>query len=116
MKPSRTDDDALVDLLDVLLRDGVVVEADVILTVADVPLVGVKLRAAIAGMTTMTEYGMFEEWDRRRRSRSADGSESRSSAGTRAETGAPGEKAETGAPGQKRDREASADSGAEPDG
>lgn len=67
MKPSRTDEDAIVDLLDVLLRDGAVVEADVILTVADVPLVGVKLRAAVAGMTTMTEYGMFEDWDRRRR-------------------------------------------------
>lgn len=63
MKPTKRDDDAIVDLLDVLLDQGVVVEADVLITVADVPLVGVKLRAAVAGMATMTEYGMFEEWD-----------------------------------------------------
>lgn len=60
MRPSRSDD-AVVDLLDVILRDGVVVEADVIVTVADVPLVGISLRAAVAGMTTMSEYGLLEE-------------------------------------------------------
>lgn len=60
MKPSRSDD-AIVDLLDVILRDGVVVEADVIVTVADVPLVGISLRAAVAGMTTMSEYGLLDE-------------------------------------------------------
>lgn len=60
MKPARNQD-AVVDLLDVILRDGVVVEADVIISVADVALVGISLRAAIAGMTTMTEYGVFEE-------------------------------------------------------
>jgi hypothetical protein len=63
VKPTKRDDDAIVDLLDVLLDEGVVVEADVLITVADVPLVGVKLRAAVAGMTTMTEYGMLEQWD-----------------------------------------------------
>lgn len=73
MKPSRTDEDAVVDLLDVLLRDGVVVEADVIVSVADIPLVGVKLRAAVAGMTTMTEYGMFESFDRAHRARAMEG-------------------------------------------
>lgn len=73
MRPSRTDEDALVDLLDVLLRDGVIVEADVIVSVADIPLVGVKLRAAIAGMTTMTEYGMFESFDRAHRARTMEG-------------------------------------------
>lgn len=76
MRPTRTDEDAVVDLLDVLLRDGVIVEADVIVSVAEVPLVGIKLRAAIAGVTTMTEYGMFEKWDRERRERAtADGSD-----------------------------------------
>lgn len=59
MRPRR-DDDAVVDLLDVLLRDGVVIEADVIVTVADVALVGIKLRAAVAGMTVMNEYGVFD--------------------------------------------------------
>lgn len=60
MKPARNQD-AVVDLLDVVLRDGVVVEADVIISVADVALVGISLRAAVAGMTTMVEYGVFEE-------------------------------------------------------
>lgn len=62
MKPTRSDD-AVVDLLDVVLRDGAIVQADVIVTVADVPLVGISLRAAVAGMTTMNRYGFFEEWD-----------------------------------------------------
>ena len=74
MKPSRSEEDAVVDLLDVVLEDGVVVEADVIVSVAEIPLVGIKLRAAIAGMTTMAAYGMFEEHERRRRAEAADGS------------------------------------------
>lgn len=69
MRPTKRDDDAIVDLLDVILRDGVVLEADVIVTVADIPLIGLKLRAALAGMTTMTEYGIFDEWDWERRGR-----------------------------------------------
>lgn len=60
MKPERSED-AVVDLLDVILEEGVVVEADVIVSVADVPLVGVSLRAAVAGMATMTEYGVFDD-------------------------------------------------------
>lgn len=68
MKPTKTDDDALVDLLDVILEKGVVLQADVVISVADIPLVGVQLRAALAGMDTMTDYGLFEEWDARHRS------------------------------------------------
>ncbi|ELY95035.1 gas vesicle protein GvpA [Natrialba hulunbeirensis JCM 10989] len=71
MEP-RKDDDALVDLLDVILRDGVILRADVIISVAEIPLVGLKLTAALAGMETMTEYGLFEEWDARHRLRGAE--------------------------------------------
>ena len=67
MKPTKPSEGATVDLLDVLLRDGVVLSADVVVTVADVPLVGIKLRAAIAGMATMTDHGMLTDLDRRRR-------------------------------------------------
>lgn len=63
MQPTRTDQHALVELLDVLLDEGVVVQADIVVTVADVPLVGISLRAAIAGMATMSEYGLLAEWD-----------------------------------------------------
>ncbi|XVH31167.1 gas vesicle protein GvpJ [Haloferacaceae archaeon DSL9] len=68
MRPQR--DDPLVDLLDVLLDKGVIAQVDVIITVADIPLVGLQLRAALAGMETMTKYGFFRDWDidfRRRR-------------------------------------------------
>lgn len=63
MEPTKNETHAIVEFIDVLLREGVVVQADVIVTVADIPLVGISLRAAIAGMTRMTEYGLFEEWD-----------------------------------------------------
>ncbi|WP_255194566.1 gas vesicle protein GvpM [Natronobeatus ordinarius] len=66
MEPQR-DEDAIVDLLDVVLREGVVLRADVIVSVAEIPLVGIKLTAVVAGMETMTEYGLFEEWDTSRR-------------------------------------------------
>ncbi|MFC6906127.1 gas vesicle protein GvpM [Halalkalicoccus tibetensis] len=63
MEPTRTEGHAVVDVLDVLLTEGALVQADVVVTVADIPLVGINLRAAIAGMTTMVEYGIFTEWD-----------------------------------------------------
>lgn len=63
MEPTKNETHAIVEFVDVLLREGIVVQADVIVTVADIPLVGISLRAAIAGMTTMTDYGIFEDWD-----------------------------------------------------
>jgi Gas vesicle protein. len=69
MQPTKDDTHAIVELIDVLLRDGAIIQADVIVTVADIPLIGISLRAAIAGMTTMTEYGIFEEWDVNHRQR-----------------------------------------------
>jgi len=75
MDPEKTDPHGLAEFVDVLLRDGAVVDADVVVSVADVPLVGIKLRAAIAGMTTMTEYGLFAEWDEAQRERVLEDSE-----------------------------------------
>lgn len=69
MEPTKDDTHAIVEFIDVLLRDGAVIQADVIVTVADIPLIGISLRAAIAGMTTMTEHGMFEGWDATHRER-----------------------------------------------
>lgn len=63
MKPKKNKDHALVELVDVLLREGAVLQADVVVTVADVPLIGINLQAAIAGMATMTEYGLLREFD-----------------------------------------------------
>ncbi|WP_224332742.1 gas vesicle protein GvpM [Haloprofundus halobius] len=69
MRPTRRDDDAVVDLLDVLLTEGVMIQADLIVTVADIPLLGVQLRAALAGMETMHEYGLLTDWDEKTRER-----------------------------------------------
>ena len=57
----------LVDLLDRLLDRGLVVNADIVISLAGVPLIGINLRAALAGMETMVQYGLMEEWDRRLR-------------------------------------------------
>jgi len=65
MKPDREND--LVDVLDKLLNKGLILNADLIISVAGVPLIGVNLKAAIAGIETMLEYGMMEAWDQRTR-------------------------------------------------
>jgi len=53
----------LVDLLDRILDRGLVLNADIIVCLAGVPLIGIKLRAALAGMETMVQYGLMQEWD-----------------------------------------------------
>lgn len=53
----------LVDLLDRVLDGGLVINADIVITLAGIPLVGVTLRAAVAGMETMVRYGLLTEWD-----------------------------------------------------
>ena len=61
--PSITTRTTLVDLLDRLLEKGLVIRADLIISLAGIPLIGVSLHAAIAGMETMLEYGMMTDWD-----------------------------------------------------
>ena len=78
MEPTRDTHYTLVDLLDRVLDKGVVLYADVIVSVAGIPLIGVNLRAALAGMETMLSYGVMQEWDQRIRAE-------------RSEIGAPGE-------------------------
>jgi len=65
LEPSR--DGALVDLVDRILAKGVILHADLIISVSGVPLIGVNLKAAIAGITTMVDYGMMEAWDEKMR-------------------------------------------------
>ena len=60
MEPKR---DEIVDLLDRILDKGAVLNTDLIITLADIPLIGVDLRLAIAGIDKMMEYGFFEDWD-----------------------------------------------------
>ena len=63
MKPSRNVNAGLVDLLDRVLEKGLVLNADVIISVAGIPLIGLNLKAALAGMDTMLKYGIWEDWD-----------------------------------------------------
>ena len=61
LEPDRNG--ALVDLVDRILVKGVILHADLVISVSGVPLIGVNLKAAIAGLTTMVDYGMMETWD-----------------------------------------------------
>ncbi len=54
----------LVDLLDRVLERGLLLNADIIISLAGVPLIGINLRAAVAGMDTMLKYGFLQEWGR----------------------------------------------------
>lgn len=63
MEPERNTNAGLVDLLDRILNKGIVLYADVLISVAGVPLLGINLRAMLAGMDTMLNYGLWEDWD-----------------------------------------------------
>jgi hypothetical protein len=67
MQPTRDPGATLPDLLEVLLNKGVHLNLDLIISVADVPLIGINLRATIAGIETMIEYGMMRQWDEQTR-------------------------------------------------
>jgi len=67
MEPSRDTHATLVDLLDRILDKGLVINADIIISVAGIPLIGVNLKAALAGMETMLKYGVMQAWDEKSR-------------------------------------------------
>jgi len=62
MNPEK--DSSLVEILDRLLNKGAILNADLIISVAGIPLIGLNLRAALASMETMLEYGIMEDWDK----------------------------------------------------
>ena len=72
MEPTRDAHYTLVDLLDRVLDKGVVLYADIIVSVAGIPLIGVNLRAALAGRETMLSYGVMQEWDQKVRAERSD--------------------------------------------
>lgn len=67
MEPQRESAAALGDLLERVLDKGVVLQADLVIGVAGIPLIGISLRAAIAAIETMLEYGMLKDMDLRSR-------------------------------------------------
>lgn len=56
-KPTRTQGD-LAEMLETLLDKGVVINADIAVTVGETDLLGVHVRAAIASFETAAAYGL----------------------------------------------------------
>lgn len=56
-KPTRSQGD-LAEMLEMLLDKGVVVNADVVVSIGDTELLGIELRAAIASFETAAQYGL----------------------------------------------------------
>ncbi|MCL6450447.1 MAG: gas vesicle protein [Acetobacteraceae bacterium] len=63
MKPTEPRHAGLLELLDRLLDKGVILQADLLICLAGVPLIGIWLRAAVAAVETMLRYGIWEDWD-----------------------------------------------------
>ena len=61
MQPTRTARASIVDLLDRVLEKGLILDADLVISLAGIPLIAVSLRTAIAGVETMQKYGMMKE-------------------------------------------------------
>ncbi|WP_049997337.1 gas vesicle protein GvpJ [Halococcus sediminicola] len=55
--PARQSD-SLADVVEMLLDKGVVINADIVVSIGDTELLGVQLRAAIASFETAAEYGL----------------------------------------------------------
>jgi hypothetical protein len=68
MRPSRDTHATLVDLLDRVLEKGLILDADLLIHVAGIPLLGVNLKACLAGIETMLRYGIWQDWDEAQRS------------------------------------------------
>ncbi|SNZ13403.1 Gas vesicle protein [Natronoarchaeum philippinense] len=56
-QPTRGKSD-LADVVEMLLDKGVVINADIAVTVGDTELIGVKIRAALASFETAAKYGL----------------------------------------------------------
>jgi hypothetical protein len=72
MQPSRDTHATLVDLLDRVLEKGLVLNADLMIHIAGIPLLGVSLKACLAGMETMLKYGIWNDWDEVQRATAAE--------------------------------------------
>ena len=64
MEPER---DEITDLLDRILDKGLVLNSDLIIGIAGIPLIGLDLRLALAGVETMLDHGLWEDWEEAQR-------------------------------------------------
>ncbi|MFB4315854.1 gas vesicle protein [Actinomadura sp. 21ATH] len=58
MEPQRGGDGGLAHVVEVLLDKGLVINADIMVSVAGVELLGIRLRAALASFETAARYGL----------------------------------------------------------
>ncbi|WP_345778393.1 gas vesicle protein GvpJ [Haloprofundus salinisoli] len=71
--PTRTSD-SLADVVEMLLDKGIVINADIVVSVGQTELLGIELRAAIASFETAAQYGLqFPEGTNMQRVEAASG-------------------------------------------
>ena len=58
LEAERTSDGTLVDVIDRILDKGLVINADITVSIAGVELLGIKIRAALASFETAARYGL----------------------------------------------------------
>jgi hypothetical protein len=56
-RPTRDQRD-LADVLEMVLDKGIVINADIVVTIGDTELLGIQIRAAIASFETAAKYGL----------------------------------------------------------
>ncbi len=61
-KMENSDKLGIVELIDRTLNKGVILNADLIITVAEVPLLAANLKLALASVETMLKYGVMNDW------------------------------------------------------
>ncbi len=66
MEPVSSYNAGAADLLERILEKGVMLRLDLIISVADIPLVGLQAQLAVASIETMNAYGMMADWDTQR--------------------------------------------------
>lgn len=58
LEPTRSHGDGLADVIDAVLDKGLVINADIMVSLAGVELLGIKIRAALASFETAAKYGL----------------------------------------------------------
>jgi hypothetical protein len=53
----------IVDLLDRVLDRGLFLRADLVISLAGIPLIGATLSVTVAGTETLLKYGILSDWD-----------------------------------------------------
>lgn len=58
LEPVSDTRESLVDVIDAILDKGLVINADILISLAGVELLGIKVRAALASFETAARYGL----------------------------------------------------------